>query len=190
MVYAGAVIVDPNAEPSKTSKKGASDKKGASGRMSKKSIYKKRKPVNSAPGINGSKFDAIKQQEYIQQLSQGVGRCAAAEAVGVNVKTVERHMKADKAFAENVSTAEMFRDDQMVNALYQSGINGNVIAQQVWLYNRRPDRWKDARKYQITGEEGGPVKVSIEERSKALARKAREWYGLVDDADRQTPATA
>jgi hypothetical protein len=54
-------------------------------------------------------------------------------------------MNADPKFAEEVERAEMEANETVENALFEAAQSGNVVAIQVWLYNRMPDRWKDKR---------------------------------------------
>jgi len=79
--------------------------------------------------------------------------------VGVVPETVSRHAKRYPAFADAMSRAETEADDQVEDALFEAARSGNVTAQQVWLYNRRPERWSDRRNLRLTGEKGGPIQV-------------------------------
>jgi len=54
-------------------------------------------------------------------------------------------MNADPKFAAEVERAEMEANETVENALYEAALSGNVVACQVWLYNRTPERWKDKR---------------------------------------------
>ena len=69
----------------------------------------------------------------------------AAEAVGVSYSTVWRAMQSDAEFETAVNQAEMRANELVEDALFHSATNGNVTAQQVWLYNRNPDDWRDMR---------------------------------------------
>lgn len=100
--------------------------------------------VGPQPG-GTRKFDELKKTTYVRLLRQGVRRYKAAEIVGVSYPTVWTHLKSDPAFAEAVSQAEMAKLDEVEEALYETALAGNVTAQQVVLYNRRPDEWADQR---------------------------------------------
>jgi hypothetical protein len=121
------------------------------------------------------KFDDIKKAEYLELLREGTGRCRAARSVGVNIFTVERHMGQYPSFADAVSLAETEADDEVENALYQAAISGNVTACQVWLYNRRKDKWTDRRnvRTEITGRDGGPIEVDQVELLEKLKKIAQ-----------------
>lgn len=130
------------------------------------SVYK----VQSKKSDHGpTKFDTVKRKAYLDLLASGGRRIASAIAVGVHIKTVERAIQADPDFAEAVSHAEMAANQKVEDALYQSALNGNVTAQQVWLYNRDPHRWRDARRVEHTGAGGGPIQT--QELSARLAER-------------------
>ncbi len=113
-------------------------------------------PKKSSPGKKRPwKFDEARRRRYCELLARGGRRIVSARAVGVDIKTVERAITSDKAFAEAVSGAEMEADQHVEDALYKSALRGNVTAQQVWLYNRRPDRWQDRRNVVPWAPEGG-----------------------------------
>ena len=109
------------------------------------------------------KFDDIKKAEYIKLISSGVRRGIAAKAVGVTRQTISVHMQNDAEFKKTVSEAELDADEPVENALYESAKSGNVVAIQVWLYNRQPEAWADKRKVQteISGPNGGPIEMSL-----------------------------
>jgi hypothetical protein len=92
------------------------------------------------------KFDAQKREAYLQKLREGCRRGRAAEAVGVSRVTVCDAIRDDAAFADAVTQAELDACEPVEDALFKAATEDrNVTAIQVWLYNRRPDRWKDMR---------------------------------------------
>lgn len=111
------------------------------------------------------KFDTIKKTEFLDLLSAGGRRGASAKAVGVHRATVVDHMKKDLSFAKAVSEAERDANELMEDALFQSGLAGNVTAQQVWLYNRDSDSWTDRRQVKLGGEIGikGPLVIVMDD---------------------------
>ena len=112
---------------------------------------------------NRKKFDRAKKDEYLGLLREGIRRGQAAQQVGVDRATVQRHMQRYPSFAQEVSQAEMLANEEVENALYTAAVSGNVTACQVWLYNRLPDAWADRRniKAEISGKDGGPVQNDI-----------------------------
>ena len=111
----------------------------------------------------GKKFDRAKKDEYLGLLREGIRRGQAAQKVGVNPCTVQRHMQRYPSFTEEVSQAEMLANEEVENALYTAAVSGNVTACQVWLYNRLPDTWADRRniKAEISGKDGGPIQTDM-----------------------------
>ena len=93
-------------------------------------------------------------------------------------------MKKDNGFAEAVSEAESDAIGKVENALFEAAISGNVMAIQVYLYNRDPKRWTDKRNIRLAREGGGPIEVKeIDGRAKLLsalnrlAARAKEAEG-------------
>lgn len=115
-------------------------------------------------GVKRLKFGARKRAAYLEALRTGSLRGAAAASVGVNRETVRRAYNEDAEFAAAVEQAELDANELVENALYQAAQAGNVIACQVWLYNRQPERWKDQRnlKAELTGKDGEPLIVVME----------------------------
>lgn len=91
------------------------------------------------------KFTPEKQKEYLKLLVDGGRRHASAYKIGVTPALIVAVRKRDQEFAKAMDLAERVANEHIESAMYQSAINGNVTAQQVWLYNRMPDKWKDAR---------------------------------------------
>jgi hypothetical protein len=48
---------------------------------------------------------------------------------------------------------------QVTNALFDSATGGNVTSMIFYLKNRQPEKWSDRRDMQVTGKDGGPVKL-------------------------------
>ena len=118
--------------------------------------------------IKPYKFDDIKKATYLEHISNGHTRGHAATLVGISRMTIVDHMKADKGFAEAVSSAEMDAIGKVENALHEAAVSGNVTAIQVFLYNREPKRWGDRRNIQVAGEGGGPIKVDFDGKGKLI----------------------
>ena len=90
-------------------------------------------------------------------------RGTAAHSVGVTRWTVLDYKKRDPEFASLADDAEMDANEEVEDALYMAATSGNVVAIQVWLYNRWPDRWRDARqaKVEISGSDDAPLIVRV-----------------------------
>ena len=91
------------------------------------------------------KFTTEKQAEYLKLLAQGGRRHASAYKIGITPANICAKRKTDPEFKKAMDLAERIANEHVESAMYKSAIKGNVTAQQVWLYNRMPHKWKDAR---------------------------------------------
>ncbi len=91
------------------------------------------------------KFTPEKQAEYLQLLVRGGRRHASAYKIGITPALIVAVRKRDPEFRKAMDLAERVANEHIESAMYRSAIKGNVTAQQVWLYNRMPEKWKDAR---------------------------------------------
>lgn len=91
------------------------------------------------------KFTEEKQAEYLQLLADGGRRHASAYKIGITPANICAKRKSDPEFRKAMDLAERIANEHVESAMYKSAIKGNVTAQQVWLYNRMPNKWKDAR---------------------------------------------
>ena len=103
-----------------------------------------KKPPTCCPRTM-AQFGSDKRDTYLAHLRGGARRMSAAEAVGVAYSTVWRAMQSDTEFQTAVNHAEMRANELVEDALFRAAIDGNVTAQQVWLYNRAPEDWRDMR---------------------------------------------
>ena len=109
------------------------------------------------------RFTKTKKEAYLRYLRDGMRRGIAAQAVGVSRETVRLHYNRYESFRKAVEVAELEANEAVEDALYQAALAGNVVACQVWLYNRMPDRWADKRnlRLQHSGEGGGPLTIEV-----------------------------
>lgn len=98
-----------------------------------------------------AKFGDEKRDEYLAQLRSGCRRSTAARNVGVSRELVRLYRHATPGFAAEESAAEEEATDRVEDALFKAATAGNVTACQVWLYNRRSERWKDQRNLKVSG---------------------------------------
>lgn len=96
---------------------------------------------------------------YLEQLENGLLKLESAKAIGVNYATVWRWRKSDPDFNAACEAAEYTAVVRVEDALYMAALDGNVTAQQVILYNRAPDRWRDRRNVAVSGPDGGPIRI-------------------------------
>ncbi len=101
------------------------------------------------------KFTVKKQEKFLQLVSEGSRRGIAAESVGVTRQCVSYLAGHNEEFAKALELAEMDANEQVEDALFQAATSGNVVAIQVWLYNRSPQEWADRRR--VEGKVEGKV---------------------------------
>jgi len=127
------------------------------------------------------KFDDIKKEAYFESLKNGLGRMAAARSVGCTPEWMEKLMRRDPDFKKAISQAELEANQKVENALFEAALSHNVVACQVWLYNRSPERWADRRRMEHVGGDKdlpihGEVKLVIDDNI------VREAVGILRDA--------
>jgi len=98
------------------------------------------------------KFTKKRQKELLDLLAQGTRRGEACEAVGISRHTFNLYKREDPNFAAAVDEAETRVNEQVEDALLAAALSGNVVAIQVWLYNRSAMRWADKRHVEHSGE--------------------------------------
>ena len=127
------------------------------------------------------KFDDIKKEAYLEALKNGNGRLVAARSVGICPEWIARLKGRDPDFKKAISQAELEANQKVENALFKAASSGNVVACQVWLYNRMPERWADRRRMEHVGGDKdlpihGEVKLVIDDNI------VREAVGILRDA--------
>jgi hypothetical protein len=70
-------------------------------------------------------------------------------------------MNANPKFVEEVALAEYDSNELIEQAMFNTALKGNVTAQQVILYNRMPERWRDRRNIVLSGDRDSPIEMNI-----------------------------
>ena len=129
------------------------------------------------PRPHREKFDAARREIFLDLLRKGVRRTQACKKAGISRPTFNKYMNNNKKFAAEVAQAETDANELVEQAMFSSALKGNVTAQQVWLYNRDPDRWSDKRNSQLDIQkfefEVGEFKKALEELD-ALKAKVKQ----------------
>jgi hypothetical protein len=129
------------------------------------------------PRPHREKFDAARREIFLDLLRKGVRRTQACKKAGISRPTFNKCMNNNKKFAAEVAQAESDANELVEQAMFSSALKGNVTAQQVWLYNRDPDRWSDKRNSQLDIQkfefEVGEFKKALEELD-ALKAKVKQ----------------
>lgn len=66
-------------------------------------------------------------------------------------------------FGVAVRKGKIAADANVASSLYRNALRGNVMAQMYWLNNRRRLQWRQRQDVEVTGANGGPVKVAVSE---------------------------
>lgn len=95
-------------------------------------------------GVAAYSFTARRRATYLRALEEGMTRTAAAAAAGVPLRTVQRHAQRDPELRAAVEEAEDCAVVMVEDALFTTAQRGNVRAQELFLVNRAPGRWRRA----------------------------------------------
>lgn len=131
-----------------------------------------------------------------------------ADILDVTEQTINNWKKSHKEFFESLKEGKSLPDKNVEQALYKRCIGykckedklffdsetKQIISKRIikhyppdttaciyWTKNRMPERWRDVRQTQLTGENGGPVKVqqmTDEQLSEEIAKAEAELAGV------------
>ena len=104
-----------------------------------------------------AKFAPPKRERYLKALATGARRGAAAKSIGVSLQLVRMFRNCHPEFALAELKAEDSANELVESALFNAACKGNVVAIQVWLYNRMPERWRDKRNIEVRAATSEPV---------------------------------
>jgi len=112
------------------------------------------------------------KEAFLKSLNNGVTLDKAAESAGVTRATIWNWRNIDEEFNNAINETINSRTQTMEDALFQSGVKGNVVAQIFWLKNRSKGRWKDKQEI----EHSGKIELNKEETNELidLAERAIE----------------
>lgn len=131
-----------------------------------------------------ARFDTDRKARFCEFIAKGYGRTKACEKIGITRQTFSKHYQRNETFRKAVIDAESSANDVVEMALYKTAIDGNVTAQQVWLYNRSPDRWMDRRNLRISGDQVAPIKIESKVELEGLTdAQLRALVGATEDGD-------
>ena len=99
----------------------------------------------------------------------GLSMADIAANMGIRHETLCAYRKRSDKIDLALRISREVADLRVENALYQSALKGNVIAQKYWLTNRKPNEWREKTEIQHTGTIERPLKgLTIDEIRKAL----------------------
>ena len=141
------------------------------------------KPKTAArPGRKFPKFPIETRKLYLQQLNEeGLTRSEAAEAVGIDRKTVWQYRIAHPEFDELVIKAERGAIEVVEDALFQKAKKGDFKSMEFFLVNRASDRWGKGRAPEVPVDKNAPTWDSVKA---AIVQALLEHPEAVDDVVR------
>lgn len=92
----------------------------------------------------------LKIQAVLESLKNGVSLFEACKQADVGWSTFWKWRKQDKELDDEVNQIIEARTQIVEDALFKAAIEGNVTAMIFWLCNRRPDRWKNINKAELS----------------------------------------
>lgn len=96
--------------------------------------------------------------------AQGLTVDQIASCLGVGRSTLYDRMGTEADVSDAIKAGRAKGIATVTNALFQSAKGGNTTAQIFYLKNRQPNEWRDRRDHELSGPDGGPIKVERIER--------------------------
>ena len=125
-----------------------------------------------------AKITAEVKHKLVWLIEHGHTYTYSCEMVGVSVTYMNEYRQKHPQFDRRVKAAMISHDDMMADALYTTGLGGNVTAQIFYLVNRTrfrprsdPRKWMNVSSIEVSGPEGMPVQtieLTHEERKKVI----------------------
>lgn len=101
--------------------------------------------------LSAAELRAMEQlNAFLEALAGGSPRDLAGWSVGWTPRKI-RSMETDPATLELIEAAEDRNLDTIEQKLSTMARAGNIRAAEMILYNRRPNRWRDVRKIEVSG---------------------------------------
>lgn len=96
-----------------------------------------------------SEFDEmVTKEQFLELVALGAHPVNAGVAVGWSPYKTKQVLK-DPEFVELLAGARDRADATIEEALYVKAAQGNIAAIQMWLFNRRPEEWRDVKRIEI-----------------------------------------
>jgi len=126
-------------------------------------------------------FDDARKAEYLDLLQLGYTETTAAEKLGYSIRHVRAHYQdpyphewSETKFIDAVKEAEESKSGKVEMSLFKKAIEGDTKAQITWLTNRCPERWRDAKSVQLSGDSKNPMRVEFSG-SEIIRKMYREY---------------
>lgn len=100
----------------------------------------------------------------VEELAaRGLSVKQIALCLGIARSTLYRKFDEDQDIKDAVARGRAQGLQQVTNALFENALKGSYQAQQFYLRNRDPDRWKDVRDLSVTDQRKSVDQFSTEE---------------------------
>lgn len=92
--------------------------------------------------------DMTQKEQFLELVATGVSPLNAGIQVGWSPAQTKRHLK-DTDFKELIQEACERADATIEETLYAIAARGNLGAIQMWLFNRKPQEWRDVKRIEV-----------------------------------------
>ena len=123
-------------------------------------------------------------EEAVSMAAQGATDQEMADYFGVDVRTFNRWKNTQPSFRQSLKAGKDVSDDRVERSLYERALgyerdevdirilNGEIVKTPIrkfyppdttaaifWMKNRRPAEWREVKAVELSGPEGGPVRI-------------------------------
>lgn len=106
-----------------------------------------------------NRFTAERKAVFLDHFRDGLSLRQAARKAGVSAQTVYDHITADTDFAEAYTRAQDVNTEMLESTLHEVACAGHVGALLAVLKQRRPVRWRETTRTELTGKDGSPIEI-------------------------------
>lgn len=105
----------------------------------------------------------IYNPEYDKQAFQlcllGATDKEMADIFKISEKTLNNWKQQHDSFVQSLAEGKAAADAKVAHSLYLRALDGDTKACIYWLNNRRSGNWRNHMSQEVTGKDGGPLKV-------------------------------
>jgi len=135
-----------------------------------------------------SKLDSERQKKLLSAIRMGNDKKVACAVAGISEATLYRWLELAqkknaraelREFRESLERAEAEAEAIKVGRINQAADNGRWQAAAWWLERKHPERWGQQTKIkaELSGPDGRPIAISIEEARKIVLEMLNEGEG-------------
>lgn len=116
-------------------------------------------------------------EELLDRVADGEQPYQVTQRLGFHRCTLAGYLRGDPDMVADLMAAEAVAAERVEAALYQRALDGDTRAAALWLTNRSSDRWRDARRVEVSGSvqhelDAGPAVERIAELTARLQARA------------------